>query len=225
MFVDFNDAAATNNSHVVIRFDDINGSTIDQVPAGAFIHGASLTLASTGTTVPAMAVSSIDSRSDCCNSDLEWICGRTNSRFGHGANPSLAAGNANRTPNVEGGWNSFDVTSDIQAWTNGTSVNHGWGIVPWDLGDGWLGHFSFRSSRSSEPTSVASFLHAGRHHVNADVRTHHHRSRRHSFVHGCSRYAPQNDVTIPISSSDPSEGTPMYRNSFLHRRIGIFRKR
>ncbi len=48
MFVDFNDAAATNNSHVVMRFDSINGTAVGQVPAGALIHGASLTLASTG---------------------------------------------------------------------------------------------------------------------------------------------------------------------------------
>src|SRR5207248_1566887 len=41
-------------------------------------------------------------------------------------------------PNVCGGYMSFEVTSDVQAWSSGTTANNGWVVLPWpNGGDGW----------------------------------------------------------------------------------------
>jgi hypothetical protein len=54
------------------------------------------------------------------------------------ATPTTVAGTADLIPNVCGGFMSFDVTPDVQAWANGTRANFGWAILPWDNGgDGW----------------------------------------------------------------------------------------
>ena len=51
--------------------------------------------------------------------------------------PTVTAGNPTLDPNVQGGWNTFDVTSDVQLWANGTA-NYGWAVLPWPYGgDGW----------------------------------------------------------------------------------------
>ncbi len=47
VFVDANDPGSTNNSQVLLRFDDIIGGVTGQIPAGALIHAAYLDLAST----------------------------------------------------------------------------------------------------------------------------------------------------------------------------------
>jgi hypothetical protein len=58
--------------------------------------------------------------------------------------PTAVAGNASKEPDVQATINSFEVTSDVQAWVNGSRTNYGWAILPWDTGNnGW-------GSRSSE---------------------------------------------------------------------------
>lgn len=46
--IDYNDVGATNNSQVLIRFDNILGANAGQIPAGALVHSAALMLAATG---------------------------------------------------------------------------------------------------------------------------------------------------------------------------------
>src|SRR6185295_252279 len=49
---------------------------------------------------------------------------------------------------VQGTFNYFEVTTDVQAWANGTRPNYGWAILPWVNGsNGWF-------SRSSESVSL-----------------------------------------------------------------------
>jgi len=47
-----------------------------------------------------------------------------------------------------GAFNSFEVTSDVQAWASG-APNNGWGIIPWPGGgNGW----GFAISEAAEPS-------------------------------------------------------------------------
>ncbi len=209
MFVDFNDAAATNNSHVVMRFDSINGTAVGQVPAGALIHGASLTLASTGNNGAGDGGQFYPLLQPFA-SPPTWngfVDGISPNGIEAAANPSLTAGNFTRSPNVEGGWNSFDVTSDIQAWTNGTSANNGWGIVPWNLGtDGWGIFPSEADDPRNRPQLQVFFTPVG---VTvtptSGLNTTEAGGTASFFV--VLNTPPTANVTIPLSSSDTSEGT------------------
>ena len=52
--------------------------------------------------------------------------------------PTAAAGNPTLNPDAQGGYLSFDLTSDVQAWSSGTMENNGWVIMPWENGsNGW----------------------------------------------------------------------------------------
>ncbi len=52
--------------------------------------------------------------------------------------PTAVAGNSNLDPDVQGTDNSYDVTTDVQAWANGLRPNYGWAILPWPGGNnGW----------------------------------------------------------------------------------------
>jgi hypothetical protein len=37
--------------------------------------------------------------------------------------PTVTAGSPSLDPNVQGGFNSYEVTADVQAWANGTNSN------------------------------------------------------------------------------------------------------
>src|SRR5262249_5344463 len=51
---------------------------------------------------------------------------------------SADAGTAARTPQVQGGFHTFELTADVQSWVSGTRDNYGWAILPWPSGtDGW----------------------------------------------------------------------------------------
>ena len=66
--------------------------------------------------------------------------------------PTVVAGNSGLTPIIQGTVNSLEVTTDVQAWANGSRPNYGWVILPWPGGtDGW-------GSRSSEYTSLVDEL-------------------------------------------------------------------
>jgi hypothetical protein len=52
--------------------------------------------------------------------------------------PSATAGNASLNPLVVGGYHSFEMTTDVQAWVSGARPNYGWVGLPWpNGGDGW----------------------------------------------------------------------------------------
>lgn len=142
VFVDWDVAGnnTDNPDHVLIRFDDIFGSNLGQIPSGARIDAAMLDLASIngnamgdGGTFHAMLQA--------------WQATDTWNTMNGGispdgveaaATPTAFAGNATRNPNVQAGYLSFELTPDVQTWANGTQPNHGWAILPWPLGgDGW----------------------------------------------------------------------------------------
>src|SRR5207247_2306403 len=54
------------------------------------------------------------------------------------SNATVVAGSPTLNPNVCGGFQPFDVTSDVQTWASGARANYGWAILPWtNGGDGW----------------------------------------------------------------------------------------
>jgi len=211
MFVDFTDAGANppNNSHVAMRFDNINGSSVDQVPAGALIHGAYLTLASTDNN-GAGDGGQFYQLLQAWPSAPTWngfVGGILNNGVEASATPTTVAGDPSRFPNIEGGWNYFNVTQDVQDWTNGVVANNGWGILPWDLGvDGW----GIKPSESTDvrvrPRLQVAFTAVG---VAVSPTT----GLTTTESGGSSSFTvvlntpPTADVIIPVSSSNTAEGT------------------
>jgi hypothetical protein len=140
----FVDAEATagqaDPDQVLIRFDDIIGSITNQIPPGAQVHAAMLDLASVagsamgdGGTFHAMLVPWQDT--DTWNT---MINGVTANDLEAATNATTTAGDASLNPNVQGGYLSFELTPDVQAWVNGARTNHGWAVLPWPGGgDGW----------------------------------------------------------------------------------------
>ncbi len=135
---------------VLLRFEDIIGAAIGQVPAGAVIHTARLTLASTsgdamgdGGRFYAMLAPWADA--DTWNTLVDGVT----ADGVEAANVfNTQAGNATLTPDVQGGFNSFDVTTDVQNWVNGLTANNGWAIIPWVGGtNGW----AIQSAESATP--------------------------------------------------------------------------
>lgn len=135
-------SGSTNNpEQVLIRFDDIIGNGAGQIPAHAQVHAAFLDLASTGGnamgdggTFHAL----LQPWTDTTTTWNSWTNGINTDGVDALATATTAAGYAALAPNVQGGYNTFRVTEDVQAWASGTRSNYGWGILPWPGGgDGW----------------------------------------------------------------------------------------
>jgi hypothetical protein len=140
----FVDAEVTSGQgdqdQVLIQFGDLIGSGGSQIPPGARIDAAFLDLGSVignatgdgGRFFPMM---------------MPWDGAATWNSMVNGiqadgveaaVTPTVVAGSPGLDPNVQGGYNSFEVTSDVQAWADGTRSNYGWAILPWPGGgDGW----------------------------------------------------------------------------------------
>ena len=129
-----------SKDHVLIRFDDIIGTSSGQIPSGARIEMAVLDLATVvgngfgdGGQFFAML-----SPWDATNTWNSMIDGITADGVEAAATPTAVAGSAALNPNVCGGFMSFDLTSDVQAWASGVRNNYGWAVLPWvNGGDGW----------------------------------------------------------------------------------------
>jgi hypothetical protein len=62
--------------------------------------------------------------------------------------PTVVAGNETLNPNVQAAFLSFETTTDVQAWADGTRPNYGWAGLPWtNGGDGW----GFGTSEQADP--------------------------------------------------------------------------
>jgi len=125
--------------HAFIRFDEIIGAGEGQIPPGSTIHAAVLDLAS--------IISNAMGAGGRIHRMLKpWEANYTWNDFVEGVEandieaasaPTIVAGTSERTPIVQGGYLTFQVTSDVQAWANGTP-NYGWALLPWPYGsDGW----------------------------------------------------------------------------------------
>jgi hypothetical protein len=141
LWSDAHDSAGTNESQFLIRFDNIVGPGAGQVPSGARVVAAWLDLASVAGNAMGDGGQFFTMKQDWTDTTATW------SSTGGGLQPdgteastvaNTGAGNASRNPNVQGSFNSFDVTGDLQAWVSGSQANYGWAVVPWAGGtDGW----------------------------------------------------------------------------------------
>jgi VCBS repeat-containing protein len=143
---DFEDAS-TARLQALLRFNDIIGSNDGQIPAGAIIHDAILTLATFGNNGVGDGGSFHRMNIDWTEDDL-WTTFTDGIQADGGeaaASISFQAGNASRNPDAQAGLVDFEVIGDIQAWANGTP-NYGWVALPWTSGtNGWF----FYSSENS----------------------------------------------------------------------------
>ncbi|SDG17401.1 Ig-like domain-containing protein [Pelagibacterium luteolum] len=131
------------NSHVqvLLRFDDLFGNAVSQVPAGAEILSATLTLHTTNTGDGATLHRML----------TNWSGNSTWSSTGSGIQTNgveaLAAADVN-TGSTNLGASNFDVTASVQAWAGG-QANLGWVFV--SLGtNGW----DFYSAQGATPPQL-----------------------------------------------------------------------
>jgi hypothetical protein len=141
VFVDAGVTTSTDQDQVLIRFDQIFGSSSNQVPAGARVDAAVLDLSSTIGNGMGNGGQFFAMLSPWSDTNATWNS-MDNGIQADGVEaasvPTTVAGGADLQTLVQGGYNSFDVTSDVQAWSNGTRPNYGWAILPWPGGtDGW----------------------------------------------------------------------------------------
>jgi hypothetical protein len=134
-------STATNATECLLRFDDIIGTAAGQIPPGARIQAAMLELC--GVVNNAMGdggqicalLKSWDENTTTWDS---WSGGVQADGVKAAATPTAIAGNASLNPDVQGTINAFNVTSDVQAWVDGTRPNYGWAFIPWSGGaNGW----------------------------------------------------------------------------------------
>jgi VCBS repeat-containing protein len=136
---DFEDAT-TSRLQSLIRFNDIIGSNAGQVPSGAIIHDAILTLATFGN-------NGVGDGGSFHRMNVDWTEDALWTTFTDGIQAdgseaatgiSFQAGNASRDPDAQAGLVDFEVIGDIQAWADGTP-NYGWAALPWTSGtNGWF---------------------------------------------------------------------------------------
>ncbi|HQL79491.1 MAG TPA: DNRLRE domain-containing protein [Verrucomicrobiota bacterium] len=145
---------AEDSEHLLLRFDDIFGTGAGQVPPFAKIHAAVLDLTSTGSdnmgdggTFHRMLIP-WEATTATWNFFVEGIQADDEEAV---SVPTLAAGNETRDPNVQGGWNTFEVTTDVQLFANGTA-NYGWVVLPWPYGaDGWAFYTADHGTLENHP--------------------------------------------------------------------------
>jgi hypothetical protein len=130
-----------DQSQVLLRFDNIFGTGPNQIPLGSQIHAAVLDLTSQS--------GSAQGHGGAFHMMLtSWNDTDTWTTFGQGiaADNSQAAsvlsaqaGNSNLTEFAQGGYLSYELTSDVAQWASGAKANYGWVIMPWvNGGDGWF---------------------------------------------------------------------------------------
>jgi hypothetical protein len=140
-FLDAQVTGATNNpEEVLLRFNNIAGPATNQIPPGSQVHVAMLDLASTVGAAPGHGGNFHAMLTPWQDTDT-WntlVDGVSADGVEAAATPSATAGNASLNPLVVGGYHSFEMTTDVQAWVNGTRPNYGWVGLPWPNGnDGW----------------------------------------------------------------------------------------
>ena len=153
---DFNDVGGTNTTQGLLRFDNIIGSGTNQIPPGSLIHSAVLELASVGNNAMGDGGQFFAMLQAWDANTVTWDSFSGNGVQANGIEAALTAtanaGSSSLNPDVQGTFNYYEVTTDLQAWANGTITNNGWVILPWVNGsNGWF-------SRSSEFVSVVDVL-------------------------------------------------------------------
>ena len=139
----------------LIRFDDILGTAVGQIPAGAQILSAKLILA-TGSSRTDASTGSVELHrmiADWSDTDTwKTLVG------GIRADDTEASTAADFTliPATANGRAIFDVTAAVQQWANG-GVNHGWALLPTSA-NGWRWLSSEFPTASLRPRLEVLFL-------------------------------------------------------------------
>jgi hypothetical protein len=140
-FVDFEYTTGMEDpDYSLLRFDNIFGDGAGQVPMGATVHAAILTVGD-------ILGNSTGDGGSIHRMLIPWQATNGWNFFGDGVQnngveaaitPTASAGDpAILNPNVSGGFLTFDLSADVQAWANG-APNYGWVFLPWlYAGDGW----------------------------------------------------------------------------------------
>lgn len=142
VYVDYAVSGKTDEEQVLLRFDNIIGSGSSQIPAGARIDVAVLDLSSvtgnaTGNGGYLHAL--LQPWDDTTSTWNSWVDGIQADGVEAAITPTISVGcTTNLSYNkMQGGFNSFEVTKDVQNWANGTN-NYGWVWLPIVGGtDGW----------------------------------------------------------------------------------------
>jgi len=142
VFVDWDVAGSStfNPDEVLVRFDNVIGSNPGQVPSGAVVEAAMLDMATVanngyGDGGQFFAMLAPWQDTDTWNTLVNGI---QTDGVEAATNATVSAGSPTLNPNVCGGYMSFEVTPDAQAWASGSRPNYGWAILPWNGGgDGW----------------------------------------------------------------------------------------
>ncbi|MCC9599428.1 choice-of-anchor I family protein [Stieleria sp. JC731] len=145
LFIDYDGSQGRG----LIRFDDIIGEAAGQIPAGAKVISARLRTASIANNSQGDGARFYPMLTGWQDTDTYNSLGNGVSIDGVEAADEYTAfaGNANRDPNAQAGFQDWDVTNDLQLWVSGQRDNNGWLFEPWENGtDGW----GFETSESSE---------------------------------------------------------------------------
>jgi hypothetical protein len=138
-------------SQVVMRFDDIIGTSPGKLPPNAAVHSATLVVSAfdEGTTVHLHRMLVPFKKTSTWNSLVGGVTadGKEASRQKDGFTFGKIAASTSAIP--------FDVTDTVQAWANGTA-NHGWVFVNTG-GNGWDFYTSEFDDVKQRPKLVVEF--------------------------------------------------------------------
>ncbi|MDB6024548.1 MAG: hypothetical protein JWM68_771 [Verrucomicrobiales bacterium] len=141
MFSDWTASTNGDNDQLLFRFDNIIGNGINQIPAGATIQAAMFdvgSLASQANGDGGQIFALLQPWDATTTTWNTWNNGIQNNGVEAAVTPTALGGNSSLEPNIQGGYHSFDLTYDVQAWVGGTRTNFGWAVLPWpNGGDGW----------------------------------------------------------------------------------------
>jgi VCBS repeat-containing protein len=160
LLVDFPDDGATNTSQVMLRFDEIVGSTLRQIPAGATITSASLFVQMNNTGDGGKMHRMLQSWSDSTSTWNSLV----NGVQVDGVEAEVQFDSIWHTLDGSGasglGYASVAVTPDVRAWVNGGKANYGWLFDPITT-DGWQFSASETGNLELRPMLRVEWLPAG----------------------------------------------------------------
>ncbi len=141
VFSDWAVSGTNDNEQVLFRFDNIVGNAPGQIPAGARIDAAMVDLASVGNNAMGAGgrfFALLIPWDDTNATWNTWTNGIQADGIEAATTATASAGSAALTPLVQGGYHTYELTTDVQSWVSGTRANYGWAILPWVNGtDGW----------------------------------------------------------------------------------------
>jgi len=136
--------------HILLRFDNIFGSGAGQVPSGATILSADLTIQVTNESVGVGA--SLHRMLQTWDDSDTW------NTWGSGiqANGVEAATSADTSGSSDVGPYTLDVTSSVAGWVTNPSSNHGWAWLPPVADNSW--QFNSAEAASNQPLLEITYL-------------------------------------------------------------------